>query len=376
MKVPFADISRDERETLIDGESVESRIKRNIWEVIEKKNFVLGDYVEKFEKNFAEYCGTKHCISVANGLSALELVLIGAGVKPYDEVITVANTFNATVGAIAKLGAVPVLVDANESDYNINPQLVAEAVTSKTKIILPVHLYGQTIEMNRLKGIADNIPIIEDACQAHGAKFNEQRAGNLGLAGCFSFYPGKNLGGYGDGGAITTNNDELANFLRKTRNYGQTKKYCHDIRPDNSRLDTIQAAVLIEKLKVLDEWNSMRANNAEQYRQQLNNVVEIKLPTERKKGEHVYHLFVIQARDRDGLGKFLENKQIQTGLHYPIPIHKQKCFEKLNYQTGCFPISEKLAGEIITLPMFPTMRKEEIKYTADSIKEFYSRKAS
>lgn len=297
MKVPFANLQRDEKETQIEGENIEERIKRNILDVIKRKNFILGDYVERFEKAFADYCGVKHCIGIANGLSALELSLIGLNIWAGDEVITVANTFNATVAAIVKIGVAPVLVDASEEDFNLEFHQVLNSLTNKTKAIIPVHLYGQTASMDNFLRLAQQyrIPIIEDACQAHGSYFNGKRAGSFGAAGCFSFYPGKNLGCYGDGGAIVTNDGELANFLKATRNYGQTKKYFHYIRPDNSRLDTIQAAVLIEKLRVLDSWNTMRADNAQIYRKLLQDVPEIQLPKERKRGEHIYHLFVVRA---------------------------------------------------------------------------------
>jgi dTDP-4-amino-4,6-dideoxygalactose transaminase len=363
MNVPFADITRDEKETFIDGESVDVRIRRAVNDVISRKNFILGDYVEKFENEFANYCNIKHCIGVSNGLSALELSLIGLKIK--DEVITVTNTFNATVGAIMKSGAHPILIEASEKNYNIDINKIENAITDRTQAIMPVHLYGQTVDMDKLR-------IIEDACQAHGAFYNEKRAGSFGNAGCFSFYPGKNLGGYGDGGAVITNDDSLAEFLRKTRNYGQTKKYHHDERPDNSRLDTIQAAVLVEKLKVLDKWNIMRAENAEKYRERLKDIEQIVLPTERKKGEHIYHLFVIQAKERDLLGEYLGKNGIQTGLHYPVPIHLQSCFEKLNYKKGDFPASEKLSNEILSLPMFPTMKENEINYVCENIKKFYT----
>lgn len=370
MKVPFADITRDEGETFIEEENVETRIMRNIQEVIKKKNFVLGDYVEKFEKAFADYCGVKHCIGVANGLSALELALMGMGVGKGHQVITAANTFNATAAAIVKTGAELILVDANPDNYNLDLEK-AKGLRDSAGIIIPVHLYGQTVNTPELK--LSGFKIIEDACQAHGALFNQIRAGNLGEAGCFSFYPGKNLGAYGDGGAVVTNNDDLAEFLRKTRNYGQTRKYQHDERPDNSRLDTIQAAVLIEKLKVLDRWNEMRMNNADVYREELKDIDEMKTPTERIRGEHVYHLFVVRAKNRDELARYLGERGVQTGLHYPVPIHEQPCFSReLGDLRGKFPITELLSKEILTLPMFPTMRREEIKYVADCIKTFYA----
>jgi dTDP-4-amino-4,6-dideoxygalactose transaminase len=371
MNVPFANITQDERETYIEGESVEAGIRKNIDKVLDKKDFILGAYVSEFETAFAKYCGAKHCVGVGNGLSALELALIGIGIEKGDEVITVANTFNATVAAIAKLGAKVKLVDANYQDSNMDLSQLKSAISKNTKAIMPVHLYGQIVEMDKLEEIAQDIPIVEDACQAHGAVYNGRKAGGFGTAGCFSFYPGKNLGAYGDGGAIVTNSDRLAEFLKKTRNYGQTKKYCHDIRPDNSRLDTIQAAVLVEKLKVLDRWNSMRMENSDIYRENLSGIEEIKIPSERKRGEHIYHLFVIKAEKRDELESYLSGKGIQTGKHYPVPIHMQECFYNLGYKKGDFPASEKLSDSILTLPMFPTLKKEEIEHTARSLKEFY-----
>jgi dTDP-4-amino-4,6-dideoxygalactose transaminase len=381
MNVPFGNLNRDESETIsnfgnLRSDFLSSAIKNNILIVIDKKDFILGKFVADFEKAFAEYCGVKHCIGVSNGLSALELSLIGAGVGEGDEVITVANTFNATIGAILKTGAKAVLVDADYDNFNLDISQIESKITDKTQAIMPVHLYGQAVDMDKLMAIADkyNIPIIEDACQAHGSKFNGQRAGSFGLAGCFSFYPGKNLGCYGDGGAIVTNDDNLASFLRKTRNYGQEKKYLHNTRADNSRLDTIQAAVLLPKLMVLDEWNEMRRINADLYRRELMDVKEIELPSQRKEGEHVYHLFVIKAEKRDELERHMKEKGVEVGLHYPVPIHLQPCFSSLGYKQGDFPVSERLSKSILTLPMFPTLREEEVKYVADCIKNFYSKK--
>ena len=372
MKVPFADLTRDEKETFIEGTSLEQRIKWAIFNVIDKKAFILGEHVASFENSFAEFCGVKYCIGVSDGLSALELSLISKGIGSGDEVITVANTFNATVGGILKTGAKPVLVDASNSDFNIDINKISEKISKNTKAIIPVHLYGQSSNMNPLWELAErnNLSIIEDACQAHGATFEGKRVGSLGKAGCFSFYPGKNLGSYGDGGAVVTNDSDVADFIRKTRNYGQSKKYFHDIRPDNARLDAIQAVVLSEKLKVLDKWNAMRSDNARIYRDNLNEVNDIELPSERKSGEHVYHLYVIKSDKRDELEKYLESRGITTGLHYPVPIHLQKCFAHIGYKEGDFPVSEHLSKKVLTLPMFPTMRKEEITYITDSIKEF------
>lgn len=311
---------------------------------------------------------------MGNGLSALELSLISLGIKQGDEVITAANTFNATVGAILKTGAKPVLVDAGCRNFNIDFSQIRRKTTGKTKAIIPVHLYGQTAGMGDILFFTKNhnIKLVEDACQAHGAMFGGMRAGSFGAAGCFSFYPGKNLGAYGDAGAIVTDDEGIANCLKEMRNYGQAKKYMHYSKPDNSRLDTIQAAVLVEKLKVLDKWNESRIKNARIYRQKLGDVPEIELPSERKEGEHVYHLFVIKAEKRDGLEKYLEEKGVQTGKHYPVPIHLQPCFSHLGYKKGDFPVSESLSESILSLPMFPSLREEEISYVSGCIKKFLS----
>lgn len=374
--VPFANFTRDLTETEIDGVTVDSLIRTNVDRVLTKNDYVLGGFVGEFEKAFAGYCGVKHCVGVGSGLSALELSLRALDVGLDDEVITVANTFNATVAAIAKVGAKTVLVEPSQRDFNMDIGAVKSAITAKTKVVLPVHLYGQTVDMDDLLALAaeHNLLVLEDACQSHGSLYAGRRAGSFGNAGCFSFYPGKNLGGIGDGGAIITDDDSLASKLRKIRNYGQTKKYLHDELPDNSRLDTIQAAALLEKLKVLDKWNGMRADNAEVYREELSSLAEVGLPTERARGEHIYHLFVIRTGQRDPLADYLAARGIQSGVHYPVPIHLQPCFEDLGYVKGDFPLSEQICDTILTLPMFPTLRREEIKYVAACMKDFFARR--
>jgi len=373
MKVPFCDLTRDERETFIDGKNVEEIINENIMKAREKKDYVLGGFTREFEENFAKYCGTKYCIGVGSGLAGLELSLrsLGIGQNENDEVITVANTFNATAAAINKVGANVVLADCGE-DYNIDVERVEKEISRRTKAIMPVHLYGKIADVKGLEKFG--VPIIEDACQAHGAIFENQRAGSFGVAGAFSFYPGKNLGGIGDGGAIVTNEEGLNNFLREARNYGQIEKYNHATFPDNSRLDNIQAAALVPKLGVLDEWNGKRMKNALQYYENLSEVDEILIPEKNFEKEHVYHLYVIQSQERDELSKYLNESGIQTGLHYPIPIHLQKSFAENGYRKGDFPNSERLSERILSLPMFPTLKNEEINYVSNKIKEFYSKK--
>ncbi|MFA5175698.1 MAG: DegT/DnrJ/EryC1/StrS family aminotransferase [Candidatus Nanoarchaeia archaeon] len=373
MKVPFGDLRRDERETKIDGRSIEEINKEKILTVIENKDFILGKGVEEFEKNFADYCGVKYCIGVGNGLSALELALKVNNIKPGDDVITVANTFNATVGAIIGVGANAILIDIDESNYNLDINQIQENTTKRTKAIIPVHLYGQPVDIRRLEQEILDILILEDSCQAHGAEFYSRKTGNLGNIAAFSFYPGKNLGCYGDGGAITTDDKEVAERIKKIRNYGQEKKYVHNDIPTNSRLDTIQAVVLDTKLKVLDRWNELRRKHAEEYNERLKDLEPVITPKENENVSHVYHLYVIRTQNRDELEKYLTENGISVGKHYPVPIHLQPCFKDLGYKKGDFPVTEKVSNEILSLPMFPTLKTDEIDYTCDKIKEFYKK---
>ena len=286
-----------------------------------------------------------------------------------DEVITVANTFNATVAAIASVGATPVLVDTKD-DFTIDTSLIEKKITSKTKAILPVHLYGQVCDMDEIMNIAKkyNLQVIEDACQSHGSMYKNKRAGNLSHAAAFSFYPGKNLGAFGDGGFITTNDSNLAQKIKMIRNYGQSKKYYHDVLGLNSRLDTIQASILRIKLKNLDEWNSQRKKVAEKYAS-LKDVV--KIPIVSADRDHIYHLYVIRTDKRDALMNYLKEKGIDSGLHYPVPIHMQKAFEYLGYKKGDFPKSEKFADTILSLPIFPGMTEAEANHVLTVINDFY-----
>jgi len=352
--------------------TIKPEIDRAIEGVITNTAFVLGKAVDEFEKKFAGYCETKHCLGVNSGTSALIMALQALGIGEGDEVITTPNTFIATAEAISQAGAKPVFVDIQENSYNLDPTKLEKAITRKTKAIIPVHLYGQTADMNPILKIAEKnkIPVIEDACQSHGALYNGKKAGSLALAGCFSFYPGKNLGAYGEGGAVTTNSDEIAQKIKMLRDHGSAKKFYHEYIGNNCRLEGIQGAVLSVKLNHLDDWNGKRKNNADLYRKYLKGTGVV-LPEEMPYAKHVYHVFCIRVKEREKLIDFLKQKGIFTNIHYPIPIHLQKAYGFLGYKKGSFPVTERVVDEILSLPMFAELTEEQIKYIADSIKEFY-----
>jgi len=353
-------------------EFVKEEIADKIEKVLRSTQYILGEEVEKFEKEFANYCGAKYAIGVASGSDALALSLKALGVAKEDDVITVPNTFTATVDAISGNNAKPVFVDIDPETYNIDITRIEEKVTDKTKAIIPVHLYGQPADMDPILKLAreHNLKIIEDACQAHGAEYKGKKVGSLGDAGCFSFYPAKNLGAYGDGGMVVTNNEEIAERIRMLRNYGQSKKYYHDFIGYNSRLDEIQAAVLRVKLKYLNEWNNKRREKAKLYNELLENVSGIETPIEKDYAKHAYHLYVIRCRDRNELQHYLSSKDVSTGIHYPIPVHLQRAYKHLGYKKGDFLITEKYVNEILSLPMFPELSEKEIKYIYMNIKIF------
>ncbi|MDP2947107.1 MAG: DegT/DnrJ/EryC1/StrS family aminotransferase [Nanoarchaeota archaeon] len=350
---------------------VKEEVEQAIKKVFEDASFILGKEVAEFENNFARYCDVKHCITVSSGADALYLSMKALGIGSGDEVITTANSFISTILPISKLGARPVLVDCSESDFNINVSKIEPAITEKTKAIIPVHLYGQPADMDSIMEIArkHNLYVIEDACQAHGAEYKGRKVGGLGQLGCFSFYPTKNLGGAGDAGAITTNDDQIAEKLRILRNCGQKEKYNSTLKGDNCRLDSVQAAILNVKLKYLDQWNEQRRNNAQLYNKLLNNINNINIPKENGNIKHVYHLYVIKSKSRDELKKKLEINGIQTGIHYPIPLHLQEAYKDLGYKQGDFPVAENLSQEVLALPVFPELKKEEIEFISKKIKE-------
>jgi dTDP-4-amino-4,6-dideoxygalactose transaminase len=368
MNIQFVDVQKQ-------YQTYKKELDEAIHSVLNKSNYILGEEVHQFEKEFAAYCQTKHCIAVASGTDALFLALKALDIGPGDEVITVANTFIASVITISMSGATPVLVDMDPQTYNIDVTTIEKKITKKTKAIMPVHLYGQPADMDALKKIAKKhkLYIIEDACQAHGARYKGKRVGGIADIAAFSFYPGKNLGAYGDGGALTTNDNKLAEKLYLLRNYGQKVKYHHLIKGYNSRLDTIQAAVLRTKLKHLDTWNKKRREHAEQYDSLLSELGMV-TPHVLPQTEHVYHLYVIQVQKRDKLIEYLGKHGISALIHYPVPVHLQKAYKELGYKEGDFPITEAFTKNIVSLPMFAELEKKEIEYICEKIKDFYQKK--
>jgi dTDP-4-amino-4,6-dideoxygalactose transaminase len=333
----------------------------------------LGENVQAFEKEFSEFCDVKHGIGVSDGTSALHVILRALEIGEGDEVITPDNTFVATAEAIAMAGAKPVLVDIDPQTYLLDLDQVETRITPKTKAIMPVHLYGQLVDMEALRDLADahDIKVIEDACQAHGASFNGKQAATYGDAAAYSFYFSKNLGAYGEAGFITTNDDEIARRVRMIRDHGSENKYRHDLIGMNSRLDELQAVVLRAKLKHLADWNEARRSHAVLYSDLLDPNLVI-TPIEAEGANHIYHLYVIRAPKRDELQTYLKENGIYTGIHYPIPIHQQKAFSYLDYQTGDFPETEKVVSEILSLPMFAELSDDNIERIVNTIHNFYS----
>ena len=368
MNVPFVDLPLQQRQ-------LKAELEPAIGEVLSKCNFVLGQEVATFEREFSAFVGAKHCVGVGSGTDALQLILRALGIGSGDEVITVANTFIATVEAITYVGATPVLVDCAPDTYLIDADAIERAVTQRTRAIIPVHLYGQPVDIDPILAIAAkyNIKVVEDAAQAHGAAWKDGRkCGMVGVAAGFSFYPGKNLGAYGDGGAITTSDDEIAGHLRLLRNWGSEVKYFHQIKGFNSRLDTIQAAVLGVKLKHLERWNAARNSIAKRYRQRLSNLPSVVLPKEAPWcGRHIYHLFVVRLpdHDRDTVARELGERGVQTGIHYPRPVHLQKAYADLEQGPGSFPHAEEACRQILSLPIFPEMTVEQADHVASTLRE-------
>ena len=368
MKVPFLDL-------VANGKPLKGDILAMMGAAMDAAGFIGGPNVTGFEEAFASFCETSHCVGVASGTDALRFALQAAGVKPGDEVITVAHTFIATTEAISQVGAKPVFVDIRPDTWNIDVHQIEDRLTPRTKAIVPVHLYGQPADMDPILEIAKirDLAVIEDACQAHGARYKGHRAGSIGDIGCFSFYPGKNLGAYGEAGAVTTSDANMAYIMAKIRDHGQKTKYYHDIEGYNGRLDAIQAGVLRIKLKHLEGWNEARRANADHYKRLLQNVGEVTLPTEAPSVKSVYHLFVILVDQRDDLQAFLAEKGVATGLHYPLPLHLQEAYRGLGYKQGDFPVTESVASRLLSLPMYPELQPEQIEYVADCIREFYAK---
>ena len=351
---------------------LKKEILQGIEQVLDGMHLFLGENVQKLEKEFAAFCGASYGIGVSDGTAALTIILRAMNIGPGDEVITVSHTFIATAEAILLTGAKPVFVDIDPSTYLMNVSQVEAKITSHTKAILPVHLYGQTVDMDPLLEIASRygLKVVEDACQAHGAEYKGRKAGSIGDAAGFSFYYSKNLGGYGEGGFITTNDPELADRIRKIRDHGSGERYHHDLIGLNGRLDEIQAVVLRAKLPYLSGWNEKRRENALLYRELLKGTPVVS-PGECSENTPVYHLFVINTPRRDELQDYLKSKGIFTGIHYPIPIHQQKAMAFLGYQTGDLPVTENAVSRILSLPMHADLEKEEIQYVVDAIKAFF-----
>lgn len=366
--IPFLDLKKQYY-------SIKDEIDKSISKVLESSQFILGKEVAAFEEEFAKYTGTKYAVAVGSGTEALHLSLIACGIKPGDEVITAPNISVPTVSAISFANSKPVFVDIDPETYNLDLNKLEEYLekqsSAKTKAMIPIHLYGHPADMDGISEIAQKygLKVIEDACQAHGAEYKGKKAGSIGEVGCFSFYPTKNLGAYGDGGMVVTNNEETANKIRMLRNYGEKKKYYNLIKGFNSRLDEIQAAILRVKLRYLDRWNKARHKHACLYNNLLKNST-ITTPIEKDYAKHVFHLYVIRSKNRDKLQKHLKDKGITTLIHYPLPAHLQPSYKGLGYKKGDFPISEKYAQEVLSLPLFPELKEEQIKHVCEVINEF------
>ena len=365
MKVPFLDLKAQYA-------SIKDEITVALQQVLDNTAFAGGPFVEKFEKDFASFCQCEHAIGVGSGTEALWAALLSLGVGPGDEVITAPNTFIATAEAISFCGAKPIFIDLDEQTYNLNPILLEDAITPKTKAVIPVHLFGQMADMDPIMEIAraHGLFVIEDACQAHGAEYKGRRAGSIGDVGCFSFYPGKNLGAYGEAGAIVTNNAELADKIRMFRDHGQKKKYYHSMIGWNARMDGFQGAVLSVKLKYIAEWNEARRRNAQLYNKLLAAVDDVIIPMEADYNKHVYHVYAIRTKDRDTLIKTLAEKEIFCGIHYPVPLHLQEAYKFLGRGKGSFLVTERCAEEFISLPMFAELTQGQIERVTNEIKCF------
>ncbi len=367
MKVPFLDLKAQ-------YQSIKQEIDTAIQNVLNDSAFVLGKYVQQFEAEFAQYIGVKHAIGMNSGTAALHVALLSLTIGRGDEVITVPNTFFATAEAVSLTGATPVFVDIDETTFNMSPKLLEKAITPKTKAIIPVHLYGQPADMKEILKIADkhNIPVIEDACQAVAAEYNGKKVGSIGKIGCFSFYPGKNLGAYGEGGMLTTNDDHIAEMARLYRAHGENPKNHHRVVGLNYRLEGLQGAILSAKLKHLDAWTKKRQENAAYYDKILKNE-NIVLPRVANNRTHVFHLYVIRTKQRDALKAHLEAQGIGTGIHYLKPLHLQEVYARLGLKQGSFPVAERVMNGILSIPMFPELTKEQMDHVGEQIHAFFKK---
>lgn len=368
--IPFLDLREE-------YQSIQPEIDHAIRKVLDGGQFILGENVKSFEHEFAEFCGVPFAVGVASGTEALQLSLVACGVKPGDEVITVANTAAPTALAITAIGARPVFVDIEPDTCTINPLLIEKAITDRTRAIIPVHLYGCVANLEPILKIAKQakLHVIEDACQAHGAEFTGKKVGTIGDLGCFSFYPTKNLGAYGDGGIIVTKNKDLYEKLGMLHNLGQSEKYDHRILGFNSRLDEIQAAILRVKLTHLNEWNNRRSDLASLYSKLLQNL-PLKLPVNPDYCSRVYHLYVIQTKTRKRLQEYLRNAKIETQIHFPTPLHLQTAFQYLDVRKGTLPVTEQAAQQVLSLPLYPQLNPASVELIASHISDFLSKEAS
>jgi dTDP-4-amino-4,6-dideoxygalactose transaminase len=369
MSVPFLDLEAAYQELKPELDAAYQRVMESGW-------YILDQEVEAFEEEFARYCGAKYCVGVGNGLDALHLILRGYGIGSGDEVIVPAHTFIATWLAVSYASATPVPVEPHKHTYNINPEQIEGAITSRTRAIIPVHLYGQPADMDPILDIArrHNLKVIEDAAQAHGARYKDRTVGSLGDAAGFSFYPVKNIGALGDAGAVVTGDKELANKIRVLRNYGSSDKYVHDIKGFNSRLDALQAAFLRVKLKHLDEWNNRRQNVAKLYLKTINEIPEFILPFVPPWAEPVWHLFVVRHFLRDELNDYLSKEKIDTLIHYPVPPHLSKAYAEHGWKPGDYPIAENLANQILSLPIGPHTDHSIQKFVISKVCEFFKKR--
>ena len=364
MKVPFVDLKSQ-------YQLVKMEILNDLEEVCEKTSFILGPFVKKFEENFSHYIGSKYCVALNSGTASDQLA-IQTLIQPGDEVITTPNTFIATSEAITAAGGKVKFVDIEQDSYNLDPTKLEAVITKNTKVIVPVHLYGQPADMDPIMEIAraHNLHLVEDAAQAHGAEYKGKKAGTLGDAAAFSFYPGKNLGAYGEGGSVTTDSEKIAEFVRMYRDHGSKEKYIHEFEGNNMRIEGFQGAVLNVKLKYLDDWTEKRRRNARLYNQLFRDVEGIVVPKEMPYAKHVYHLYVIRVKEREKLQLYLNKNGIASGFHYKYPLHLQKAYQHLGYKEGDFPVTEKVMKEIISLPMYPELTAEQIEYVADHVIKF------
>jgi len=363
MKVPVLDLKAE-------FEQLRGEILPALERVCQNASFVLGEEVESFEREFADFCGTKHCVALASGTAALHVGLLALGVQADDEVITTPNTFLATAEAISYCGALPVFVDIDPATGNLDPKLIERAITPRSRAILPVHLYGRPADMDAIREVADrhNLRILEDAAQAHGARYRGRRVGGLGAAAAFSFYPTKNLGAYGEGGALTTDDDQIAKFARAARSHGQTARYEHEFVGYNYRMQGFQGAVLRIKLRHLYAWTAKRQEIAREYRRMLAGA-RVEMPVDDSRDECVYHQFVIYVSNRNAVASQLAARGIETVVHYPRPVHLQPAYLSLGCPPGTFPHTERACERVLSLPIHPGLRTEQIAHVANSVRE-------